>query len=51
MTSVSVLLTGIILARFGLWITDLSITQIVQENVQENKRGIIGGVQNSLDSR
>ena len=51
MTSVSVLLTGIILARFGLWISDLSITQIVQENVQENKRGIIGGVQNSLNSR
>lgn len=51
MTSVSVLLTGIILARFGLWISDLSITQIVQENVQENKRGIIGGVQSSLNSR
>ena len=51
MTSVSVLLTGIILARFGLWISDLSITQIVQENVQENKRGLVGGVQNSLNSR
>ena len=50
MTSVSVLLTGIILARFGLWISDLSITQIIQENVQENKRGIVGGVQNSLNS-
>ena len=28
--SVSVLLTGIILARFGLWISDLTITQILQ---------------------
>ena len=50
MTSVSVLLTGIILARFGLWISDLSVTQIVQENVEENKRGVIGGIQNSLNS-
>ena len=50
MTSVSVLLSGIILARFGLWISDLSVTQIVQENVEENKRGVIGGIQNSLNS-
>jgi len=49
-TSVSVLLTGIILARFGLWMADLSITQILQENVEEQKRGVIGGVQNSLNS-
>jgi len=49
-TSVSVLLTGIILARFGLWMADLSITQILQENVDEHKRGVIGGVQNSLNS-
>jgi len=48
-TSVIVLLTGIILARFGLWISDLSITQILQENVEERKRGVIGGVQNSLN--
>jgi len=49
-TSVSVLLTGIILARFGLWMADLSVTQILQENVVEDKRGVIGGVQNSLNS-
>eukprot|EP00092_Neocalanus_flemingeri_P013086 GFUD01014101.1.p1 GENE.GFUD01014101.1~~GFUD01014101.1.p1 ORF type:complete len:517 (-),score=89.43 GFUD01014101.1:192-1742(-) len=49
-TSVSVLLTGIILARFGLWVADLSVTQIMQENVEERKRGVIGGVQNSLNS-
>jgi len=49
-TSVTVFLTGIILARFGLWIADLSVTQILQENVEEQKRGVIGGVQNSLNS-
>ena len=46
----SVLLTGIILARAGLWMADLSITQILQENVEEQKRGVIGGVQNSINS-
>ena len=50
MTSVIVLLAGIISARFGLWISDLSITQIMQENVEESKRGVIGGVQNSFNS-
>lgn len=49
-TSISVLLIGIILARFGLWMADLSITQILQENVEEHNRGIIGGVQNALNS-
>merc|ERR1711962_375923 len=49
-TSVSVLLTGIICARFGLWVADLSVTQILQENVEEDKRGVIGGVQTSLNS-
>jgi len=47
-TSVAVLLTGIILARFGLWLADLSINQIQQEGVEEKQRGIIGGVQSSL---
>jgi len=48
--SVGTMLTGIIIARFGLWIADLSITQILQENVQPQIRGVIGGVQNSLQS-
>ena len=37
--SVSVFLLGIILARFGLWIVDLTINQIIQEKVEEDKRG------------
>ena len=84
--SVSILLVGLISARFGLWVTDLSITQIIQvsncaisevlevcsdvkfyyssanncsaiaiifqlkENVDEDKRGIISGVQNGVSS-
>ena len=47
--SVTVLLTGIIVSRFGLWVSDLTITQLLQENVKEEHRGVIGGVQNGLN--
>jgi len=46
---VVVLLFGIVVARFGLWIADLSVTQIFQEEVEESQRGIINGVQDSLN--
>eukprot|EP00094_Tigriopus_californicus_P010640 TCALIF_10264-PA protein Name:"Similar to SLC40A1 Solute carrier family 40 member 1 (Homo sapiens)" AED:0.13 eAED:0.13 QI:0/0/0/0.85/1/1/7/0/485 len=48
--SVATLLTGIIAARFGLWITDLTITQIIQEHVEEESRGTFNGVQDSLNN-
>ena len=48
--SVSVLLAGIIAGRFGLWLTDISICQVLQEKVQEEHRGIIGGVQDGMNS-
>ena len=44
--SVIVLMSGLITARFGLWISDLTITQILQEKVPEEHRGTICGVQN-----
>ena len=46
----SVFLLGIILARFGLWIVDLTVNQILQERVAEEKRGVINGVQDSLNN-
>jgi len=49
-TSVIVLLTGITAARYGLWIVDLSITQILQERVEESRRGVINGVQDSMNN-
>jgi len=48
--SVSVFLLGIILARFGLWIVDLTINQILQERVEESVRGTVNGVQDSLNN-
>jgi iron-regulated transporter 1 len=49
-TSILVLLTGMALSRFGLWLSDLVIHQIIQENVEEKQRGIIGGTQNSFNT-
>ncbi len=43
--SVSVFLAGVISARFGLWIADLSVNQILQEEVKGEERGQINGVQ------
>ena len=48
--SVSILLSGILVAKFGLWISDLTITQTIQENVEEEHRGVINGVQDSMNS-
>ncbi|KAK2496913.1 hypothetical protein MC885_000165 [Smutsia gigantea] len=47
--SVSLLFAGVIAARIGLWSFDLSVTQLLQENVIESERGIINGVQNSMN--
>jgi hypothetical protein len=40
--SIITLLVSIVAARFGLWLTDLSITQIMQEGVEEQYRGTVG---------
>ncbi len=70
MDSVTVLMAGIVLARFGrvnlcrfqhfeahfdyfvegLWITDLTINQILQEEVDPSVRGSVNGVQESLNN-
>ena len=48
--SLSVLMTGVILARFGLWGFDLTITQLIQESVLESERGIFNGVHSALNN-
>ncbi|TDH07221.1 hypothetical protein EPR50_G00121200 [Perca flavescens] len=47
--SVSLLFSGVIAARVGLWSFDLTVTQLIQENVIESERGVINGVQNSMN--
>ena len=39
MVSVALLLTGIISARLGLWVADLSVQQVFQEEVEQEHRG------------
>merc|ERR1711936_1535304 len=48
--SVIVFLAGIILARFDLWIVDLTVNQLLQEKVEEEVRGVVNGVQESLNN-
>ena len=48
--SISILMTGVILARVGLWGFDLTITQLIQENVLESKRGVFNGVHSALNN-
>ena len=48
--SISLLLAGIVSSRLGLWLSDLTITQLTQEAVPEQERGIVGGMQNSFNS-
>ncbi|XP_052766066.1 solute carrier family 40 member 1-like [Mya arenaria] len=47
--SVGMLMFGIIAARCGLWIADLTITQLFLETVVESERGIVFGVQTALN--
>lgn len=49
LVSVILLFAGVIAARVGLWSFDLTVTQLLQENVIESERGVINGVQNSMN--
>ena len=43
--SVAMFLSGVISARFGLWIADLTVNQILQQEVAGTELGSINGVQ------
>ncbi|KAF2346373.1 Ferroporti-1 [Trinorchestia longiramus] len=47
--SVALLLTGIIISRYGLWTADLAVVQSMQELVAPQERGALGGVQSALN--
>uniref|UniRef100_A0A914UTK1 Solute carrier family 40 member n=1 Tax=Plectus sambesii TaxID=2011161 RepID=A0A914UTK1_9BILA len=47
--SISTFLLGVILARCGLYMADLSIIQIMQESIAEHERGVVNGVQSSVN--
>ncbi|KAI2511154.1 Ferroportin1 (FPN1) [Fragilaria crotonensis] len=48
--STGLLIGGVLASRTGLWVFDLCVTQIQQETVPDRVRGLVGGVQQSLNS-
>ena len=48
--STSLLIGGVLASRTGLWVFDLCVTQLQQETVPDHARGVVGGVQQSLNS-
>lgn len=48
--SIGLLLAGVVTSRLGLWMSDLTISQLFQETVPEQERGIVAGMQNSFNS-
>jgi iron-regulated transporter 1 len=41
---------GVCLSRVGLWVFDIAVTQLMQERVASESRGVVGGVQQSLNA-
>jgi solute carrier family 40 (iron-regulated transporter), member 1 len=48
--SLTLLIVGVCTSRIGLWVFDISITQLMQESVEESVRGVVGGLQKSLNA-
>jgi iron-regulated transporter 1 len=48
--SMTMLIVGTCASRIGLWIFDISVTQLMQDSVPEGVRGIVGGTQEALNS-
>uniref|UniRef100_A0A3B4AB36 Solute carrier family 40 member n=1 Tax=Periophthalmus magnuspinnatus TaxID=409849 RepID=A0A3B4AB36_9GOBI len=46
--SIILLFLGVITARI-LWSFDLTVTQLLQENISESERGVVNGVQSSMN--
>lgn len=48
--SLVLLILGVIASRIGLWVFDIAITQLMQVNIPDGIRGVVGGVQQSMNS-
>lgn len=46
--AVLMMIGGLIISRFGLWVFDLSVSQLMQVYVAKTERGAVNGVQQSL---
>ncbi|KAG7356664.1 ferroportin1 FPN1 [Nitzschia inconspicua] len=48
--SYALLIAGVCFSRIGLWVFDIAVTQLMQEHVPAPIRGLVGGVQQSLNA-
>jgi iron-regulated transporter 1 len=48
--SLALLISGVCASRVGLWVFDIAVTQLFQLHVDEDIRGLVGGVQQSLNA-
>eukprot|EP00977_Amphora_coffeiformis_P016654 scaffold5215_cov181-Amphora_coffeaeformis.AAC.8 len=48
--SMTMLIAGTCSSRIGLWVFDISITQLMQEFIPDGIRGLVGGTQEALNS-
>jgi iron-regulated transporter 1 len=49
--ALALLILGVLPSRIGLWVYDISVTQLMQQHVEENVRGRgVGGAQTSLNA-
>ena len=48
--SSAMLIGGVISSRVGLWVFDVAITQMMQQYIPEDVRGVVGGVQKALNA-
>ena len=44
------LVAGVCLSRVGLWVFDIAVTQMQQQEIPQHSRGLVGGVQQSLNA-
>jgi iron-regulated transporter 1 len=48
--SLTMLISSLCLSRIGLWVFDIAVTQLQQERIPPDVRGVVGGVQQSLNA-
>jgi len=48
--SMAMLVIGVCASRIGLWVFDISVTQLMQEFVPDGVRGVVGGTQQALNA-
>lgn len=48
--SFAMLIAGVCFSRAGLWVFDIAVTQLMQQHIPAPIRGLVGGVQQSLNA-